>query len=328
MRIEPSPSLPCAIGTRPGGDRRGRAAGRAAGRAVGAPRVAGRRRPASSVTAHRPSSGIRVTPTTTAPAPRSRRTTSWSSSATAVRAAAEPFQVGRPATGVFSLTATGTPASGRLARSSCSSTFSASVIASPPRTTRNAPATGSLIAIWSRWSATTWVADVSPRRTARAICFAVAPTQVVGRSCIAVPVSVELGLSRAPAPDRRADRRRVSMPTDSRTRSAGTSSGEPAALACVIRPGCSISDSTPPSDSARTNSFARLQISTACVLAAGRAEETMPPNRRICLAAVSCPGWLAGPGRAPRPTAWCAAPGTRRSARRCRSAGPSVRRGS
>ena len=36
---------------------------------------------------------------------------------------------------------------------------------------------------------------------------------------------------------------------------AGTSSGEPATLACVIGPGTSISDSTPPSDSARKNSF-------------------------------------------------------------------------
>ena len=44
-----------------------------------------------------------------------------------------------------------------------------------------------------------------------------------------------------------------SMPTDSRTRSFGTSSGDPATLACVIRPGCSISDSTPPSDSPSVN---------------------------------------------------------------------------
>ena len=42
-----------------------------------------------------------------------------------------------------------------------------------------------------------------------------------------------------------------SMPTDSRIRSAGTSSGEPAAEACVIAPGCSIRLSTAPSDSAK-----------------------------------------------------------------------------
>src|SRR5690606_26224258 len=54
-----------------------------------------------------------------------------------------------------------------------------------------------------------------------------------------------------------------SMPTESRTRSAGTSSGEPAVEACVIRAGCSISDSTPPSDSPRANSRARPQTRTA-----------------------------------------------------------------
>ena len=62
------------------------------------------------------------------------------------------------------------------------------------------------------------------------------------------------------------------MPTDSRTRSPGTSSGEPAALAWVIRPGCSISDSTPPSDSPSTNSLARLQIADRRLLAADGAE--------------------------------------------------------
>ncbi len=50
----------------------------------------------------------------------------------------------------------------------------------------------------------------------------------------------------------------VSMPTDRRTRSAGTSSCEPATDAWVIRPGCSMSDSTPPSDSASVNTCVRL----------------------------------------------------------------------
>ena len=40
MRIEPPPSLACATGTMPGGDRGGRAAAGAAGRAVGVPGVA------------------------------------------------------------------------------------------------------------------------------------------------------------------------------------------------------------------------------------------------------------------------------------------------
>ncbi len=41
MRIEPMPSLPCAMGTMPGGDRRGRPAGRAARGPRAVPRVAG-----------------------------------------------------------------------------------------------------------------------------------------------------------------------------------------------------------------------------------------------------------------------------------------------
>ena len=54
-----------------------------------------------------------------------------------------------------------------------------------------------------------------------------------------------------------------SMPTDSRTRSSGTSSCDPAVEACVIAPGCSISDSTPPSDSARMKISVREQKSRA-----------------------------------------------------------------
>ncbi|GAB3799029.1 hypothetical protein GCM10027605_11730 [Micromonospora zhanjiangensis] len=75
MRIEPNPSLPCAIGTRP-------AATAAAAPPDDPPGVRsgchGLRVTAvsSSVYANRPSSGIRVTPTMTAPAPRSRRTIS------------------------------------------------------------------------------------------------------------------------------------------------------------------------------------------------------------------------------------------------------------
>ena len=42
MRIEPPPSLPWAIGTMPGRDRRGRASARAAGRPVEVPRIARR----------------------------------------------------------------------------------------------------------------------------------------------------------------------------------------------------------------------------------------------------------------------------------------------
>src|SRR5690606_25334317 len=88
----------------------------------------------------------------------------------------------------------------------------------------------------------------------------------------------------------------VSIPTDSRTRSSGTAKGEPATEAWVIRAGCSINDSTPPSDSASRNSLARLQASTAAGAPPASRNDTMPPKRRICPAATLCPGWLGSPG--------------------------------
>ena len=81
------------------------------------------------------------------------------------------------------------------------------------------------------------------------------------------------------------------MPTESRTRSSGTSSGEPATLACVIRPGCSISDSTPPSDSPSVNTSVRPQTLDGLLLAAARpGRRPCRRSRRICLAATSWPG--------------------------------------
>ena len=71
------------------------------------------------------------------------------------------------------------------------------------------------------------------------------------------------GPRRAPAAGPASRSSTFSMPTESRTRSPGTSRAEPATEACVMRPGCSISDSTPPRDSPRVNSLARLQTSTA-----------------------------------------------------------------
>src|SRR3989449_663104 len=89
MRIEPPPSLPCAIGTMP-------AATAAAEPPDEPPAVRSVRHGlrviavSSSVVAKIPISGIRVVPTTTAPAPRSRRTPSWSASATGSHPATEP----------------------------------------------------------------------------------------------------------------------------------------------------------------------------------------------------------------------------------------------
>ena len=72
-----------------------------------------------------------------------------------------------------------------------------------------------------------------------------------------------------------------------KTRSAGTSSGDPAAEACVIRPGCSISDSTPPRDSPRMKSLVRPHAATAASSPPRTRNDTIPPNPRICFAAIS-----------------------------------------
>ena len=67
-----------------------------------------------------------------------------------------------------------------------------------------------------------------------------------------------------------------SMPTDNRTRSSGTSSGEPATLAWVIGPGTSISDSTPPSYTACKKSSVRPTRSTGRAADPTR-NDTIPP---------------------------------------------------
>ena len=86
------------------------------------------------------------------------------------------------------------------------------------------------------------------------------------------------------------------MPTDSLIRSPGTSSSEPVTEACVIRAGCSISDSTPPSDSPRVNRRVRPQARTAASSPASSRNETIPPKARICSCAVLWPGWVGRPG--------------------------------
>ena len=86
------------------------------------------------------------------------------------------------------------------------------------------------------------------------------------------------------------------MPTDSLIRSSGTSSGEPAAEACVIRAGCSTRDSTPPSDSPSVNSRVRPQAATAASPPPRTRNDTIPPKSRICLAAISWPGCPGRPG--------------------------------
>ena len=70
----------------------------------------------------------------------------------------------------------------------------------------------------------------------------------------------------------------ASMPTDTRTSAGSTSSGEPAADAWVMRPGCSMSDSTAPSDSASVNRQRRATHVERSVLSSGGEERHHPPE--------------------------------------------------
>ena len=129
MRIEPAPSAASAAGTRPAAtaaadpplDPPGVRSGSHGLRVI--PHVT------DSVNGHRPSSGMVVLPTITAPAARSRRTTSASAPARSPIAPV-PRLVTSPARSISSLTATGTPSSGasspaRRRRSAASASASA-----------------------------------------------------------------------------------------------------------------------------------------------------------------------------------------------------------
>ena len=87
-----------------------------------------------------------------------------------------------------------------------------------------------------------------------------------------------------------------SIPTDRRTRFPGGANGAPAVDACVIRAGCSIRLSTPPSDSASWKIFVRATSSTASC-SVSTVNETIPPKSRIW-AARDC---MAGMRVEPRP---------------------------
>ena len=90
----------------------------------------------------------------------------------------------------------------------------------------------------------------------------------------------------------------VSMPTERRTSVGSTASGESTADAWVMRAGCSMSDSTPPSDSASVNSRVRATSSSAVSSPPNARKLTMPPKSRIWRRAMAWPGWSASPGRA------------------------------
>ena len=114
-------------------------------------------------------------------------------------------------------------------------------------------------------------------------------------------------LSRAPAPGRRRGRRRPRCPP-----TAG--SGRPAPPAPSRRrtrassgPGCSISDSTPPRDSASVNTSVRLQTAERLLAAAGHPERHHAAEPRASAGPRSRgPGGRAGPGSRPRSTRGCA----------------------
>ena len=86
-----------------------------------------------------------------------------------------------------------------------------------------------------------------------------------------------------------------SMPMEIRTRSRGTSSWEPVAEEWVMVAGCSTSDSTPPSDSARQISLV-LRQNTRAASSEWKRTEIMPPKRFIWRLATSWPGCEGRPG--------------------------------
>ena len=171
IRIEPMPSLPCAIVTNPD----------ATAAALPPDEPPGVRLRfhglwlipyTESVAPNTQSSGTRVSPTTTAPASQRRATTGWSAADGASDVAAEPSRSGSPATGMLSLIATGTPASGRLERSARASTAAASARARSARTSWNAPTSSDSMRARAARVASTAV--VVPARTEAARSTAVA----------------------------------------------------------------------------------------------------------------------------------------------------------
>ena len=83
-----------------------------------------------------------------------------------------------------------------------------------------------------------------------------------------------------------------------------------------MRPGCSMSDSTAPSDSARVNTdVAALTASVACGAAGGQEAHHAAEVRASGAAATAWPGWSARPGYSTRSTAgWATSRSTTASA--------------
>lgn len=121
-----------------------------------------------SVNGQMPNSGMRVVPTTTAPAARRRRTTSPSADA-GVLLPRPPKPVTTPATSFSSLIATGTPCNGPRTVPDASSASSAAASArASSRTCAKAFSCGSRAAIVARLCSTSASEVVSPAATSRA----------------------------------------------------------------------------------------------------------------------------------------------------------------
>ena len=107
----------------------------------------------------------------------------------------------------------------------------------------------------------------------------------------------------------------ASIPTERRTRLRGAANGASAVEACVIRAGCSIRLSTPPSDSASGKSFVRADERDRLLLRLRRGTRPCRRSRASAARAISWPGMRsAGRGRA-RARRRRARRGSRRSAR-------------
>ena len=194
MRIEPPPSVPSASAAIPAATAAALPPLEPPGSRAGLRGL--RVKPSADwVNPHTASSGIRVLPTTTAPARRSRLTSSSSRRAGAVEVAADPWRVACPATGTLSFTATGTPASGSANRSGRASTPAASASIRSASRASKAPSSTSRAATRARWARATSTAVVVPARTRAAI----SPAVDVRRSAASATVPLVTGVSVPPS---------------------------------------------------------------------------------------------------------------------------------
>src|SRR6185503_3421556 len=113
----------------------------------------------------------------------------------------------------------------------------------------------------------------------------------------ALPGRCERGLGHPIACARSAMRSdTVSMPTERRTRPAGGASFVPRTEPCVMASGTSMSDSTPPRDSASEKYFVRATIRFAAASPPLSSNDSIPPKLFIWRFASECCGCVGNPG--------------------------------